>query len=197
MERDIQLEPYYFAKQIQVYNGWLPRNLQSYCSCCIIFGFCPDEILERKLIAGCGTGTTVRPTIRVPPPSGFISVCVRVDCGSPVGCGACVPRWAFRHALSPVNDETVEIGEVDFGAELGTDAAPALKLVGAGWAVGHAASLVVVMHTCRTCCVTTRDCAAAQALGVATLAVCCAHSPHTLLWALWWGQRGEVLYPCR
>lgn len=108
---------------------------------------------------------------------------------SPVGCGAHVPWWAFRHALSTMDDEAVEVGEVDFGAKLGTDAAPALELVGVGRAVSHAASLVVVMHARRTRCVTTRDCAAAQTLRVAALAIRCARSPYTLLWALWWGEK--------
>lgn len=165
--------------------------LAIYLSCSITFSFCPDEILEWKLRAGCGSGTNVRPTIRVPPPSGSISA----DLSSPVGCGACVPRRAFGHALSTVDDEAVEVGEVDFGAKLGTDAAPALKLVGAGWAVGHAAALVVVMHTCSTGRVTAWDCAAAQTLRVAALAVHCACSPCTLLWTLWWGdrERGSII----
>ena len=110
-------------------------------------------------------------------------------CSLPVGCGARVPRRALRHALPAVDDEAVKVGEVDFGAELGTDAAPALKLVGARRAVGHAASLVVVMHTGRACCVTARDRAAAQTLRVAALAVRCARSPHTLVWALRWEER--------
>lgn len=114
---------------------------------------------------------------------------------SPVWCGACVPRWAFRHALSTVDDEAVEVWEVDLGAKLGTDAAPALELVGAGRAVGHAAALVVVMHTCSTGCVTAWDCAAAKTLRVAALAVSCARSPCTFLWTFWWGDReGERKY---
>lgn len=139
--------------------------------------------------AGCGTCTKVRLTIRKPPPSGSISACVRVNCDSPVGCGAHIPRRAFRHALSSVDDKAVKVGKVDLGAELGADAAPALKLVGAGRAFSHTASLVEVMHTGRTCCVTSRDCAAAQTLRVAALAVRCASSPHTLLWTLWWEER--------
>lgn len=74
---------------------------------------------------------------------------------------------------------------MDLGAELGADAAPALELVGVGRAVGHAASLVVVMHACRARRVAVGDDAAAQALGVAALAVRCASSPQTLLRALW------------
>lgn len=111
-----------------------------------------------------------------------------MNCRSPVGCGARVPRRALRHALSAVDDEAVVVGEVEveFGAELSTDAAPTLKLVGARRAVSHTASLVVVMHTCCTCCVATGDCAAAQTLRVAALAVRCARSRHTLLRALWW-----------
>lgn len=91
-----------------------------------------------------------------------------------------------------MDDETVEIWDVHFGAELGADAAPALKLVGVGWAVSNAAPLVVVVHTCRACCVTTRDYAAAQALGVAALAIRCARPTLTLLWALWKRHTGVL-----
>lgn len=93
-----------------------------------------------------------------------------------------------------MDDETVQIREVDFGAELGADAAPALELIGSGRAVGHAASLVVVMHACGARRVTPRGGAAAQALGVAAFAVCSARSPYALLWALWWEKRGNVEY---
>ena len=114
---------------------------------------------------------------------------------SPVGRGLHVPVRALGHALSAVDDEAVEVGEVDFRAELSTDASPALELVGAGRAVGHAAALVVVMCARRTRRVTAGDRAAAQALRVAALTVRGASSPYTLLWALWWGrERGRTCY---
>lgn len=78
----------------------------------------------------------------------------------------------------------MRIREVHFGAELHADAAPALKLVGAWWAGGHAAPLVVVMHAGGAGRIAAGERAAAQALGVAALAVQRARSPSTPLWAL-------------
>lgn len=106
-----------------------------------------------------------------------------IHCSSLVGRCARVPEWTLRHALSSVDDEAVVVGEVDFGAQLFTDAAPALELVGAWRAVGHAAPLVVVMRACSAGGVTLRDRAAAQTLRVAALAGCRAGSPCTLLCA--------------
>lgn len=117
-------------------------------------------------------------------------------CYSLVGSRTCIPWWTFRHALFPVDDETVKIREVHFRAELWCDTAPTLKLVGARWAVGYAASFVGVMHTGSTCCITSRDCAAAQALGVAAFTIHCACLPCTLLWTLWRRQR-KTLYSRR
>lgn len=79
-----------------------------------------------------------------------------------------------------------------FGAELHADAAPALKLVGAWWALGHAAPLMVVMHAGGAGRIAGRERAAAQALGVAALAIQRASSPSTLLWALWRTQKTEL-----
>lgn len=118
----------------------------------------------------------------------------RLNSSSPVWCSTCVPRWTFRHALSSMDNVSVKVGKLGFGAKLGTDAAPALKLVGAWGAVSHAAALVIVMHTCSTCCVTIGDCAAAQTLRVAALAVCCARSQCTLLWAPHCGDRKKGGY---
>lgn len=84
-----------------------------------------------------------------------------------------------------MDDERVRIREVHFGAELHTDAAPALKLVGSRGAFGHAAPVVVVVHAGGAGRITVGQRAAAQALGVAALSIHCASSPSTPLWALW------------
>lgn len=112
-----------------------------------------------------------------------------MHCSSPVWCSACVPRWALRHTLSTVDDEAVKFRKVDFGAKLCIDAAPPFKLVGVRRTVSHTPPLVVVMHTCSTCCVTVRGYAAAQTLRVAALSIRCTRSPRTLLWTLWWRHR--------
>lgn len=78
-----------------------------------------------------------------------------------------------------------------FGAEFHADATPALKLVGARWAFSHAAPLMIVMHAGSTGCITPRECAAAQALGVAALTIHRAISLSTLLWALWRKHRRQ------
>lgn len=85
-----------------------------------------------------------------------------------------------------MDDEGVKEREVDFGAEIFADAPPAFEPVCAWRAVGHAAPFVVVVHARGTCSVTARYRAAAQTLRVAALTLCCASSPSTLLWALWW-----------
>lgn len=126
-------------------------------------------------------------------------LCLNWHCrvkSSPVGCRAGVSRWAIGHALSGVDYEAVELREVDFGAKLSTDAAPALEFVGARRAVGHAAPFMVVMQTCSTCCVTARDCAAAQTLRVAALTISCANSPCTLLWAVCGGTERKRKKEC-
>lgn len=82
----------------------------------------------------------------------------------------CESGGAVRHALSSVDHETVVIRQVDFGAEVLGDAAPALKLVRVGWTVLHAAALVIVVLAGGTGAVVVRHSAAAQALGVAALA---------------------------
>lgn len=84
-----------------------------YCGCCITLTSHPDETSEWKLIAGCGTGTGVRPTMSAAPPCGSVTARLRTDGGSPVGRSARVPRRAFGHALIAVDDEAVEFGEVD------------------------------------------------------------------------------------
>ena len=89
---------------------------------------------------------------------------------SPVCLVACKPGGTVGHALPGVDDEAVEVGQVHPGAELGRDAAPALELVGAGRALGHAAALVVVVQAGRARRVAVRLRAAAQALAVAALA---------------------------
>lgn len=107
-----------------------------------------------------------------------------------------VPRRTLGHALLPVDDERVRLRQVHFGAELHADAAPALELVGARWALGHAAPSVIVVHAGGAGHVASRERAAAQALGVAALAIRRASSPSTLLWALWRAQKRE-LDPCK
>lgn len=83
-----------------------------------------------------------------------------------------------------MDDEAVVVRQVDSGAELGADAAPTLKLVGAGRTVGHAAALVVVVHAGGAGAVAARHAAAAQALRVAAVAARCAGSPDAFLRAL-------------
>lgn len=111
---------------------------------------------------------------------------MRGDCGSPVGCGLHVPVRAFRHALSSVDDEAVEVGQVDFGAELFADTPPALEPVGIARAVGNAAPLVVVVCARRARRVALGGRAAAQTLSVAALAVRRARLARTFLRALCW-----------
>lgn len=82
-----------------------------------------------------------------------------------------------------------------FGAEFHADATPALKLVGARWAFCHAAPFMIVMHAGGTGCITPRERAAAQALGVAALTIHRAISLSTLLWALWRKHRRQN-YTC-
>lgn len=106
----------------------------------------------------------------------------------PVGRGARVARRTLGHALAAVDDEAVLVRQVDLGAELGADAAPALELVGGRRAVGDAAALMEVVHAGRTHRVAVGGGAAAQALGVAALAVGGARPPQALLRALWWTQ---------
>lgn len=91
---------------------------------------------------------------------------------------------AFGHALSAVDDEAVEVGKVDLGADLFADASPALKLVGVARAVGHAAPLVVVVRARRARRVALGGRAAAQTLRVAALSIRSARLPRTLLGAL-------------
>ncbi len=77
---------------------------------------------------------------------------------------------AVGHTLSSMDDEAVVIRQVDLGAEVLGDAAPALKLVRAEWTVLHAAALVIVVLAGGTGPVVAGHSAAAQALGVAALA---------------------------
>lgn len=83
--------------------------------------------------------------------------------------------WAVRHTLSSVDDETVVIRQVDLGAEVLGDAAPALKLVRAERTVLHAAALVIVVLAGGTGPVVVGHSAAAQALRVTALARVRAH----------------------
>lgn len=87
----------------------------------------------------------------------------------------------------------MRIRQVHFGAELHADAAPALKPVGARWALGHAAPVMMVMHAGGAGRITAGERAAAQALGVAALTVHRASLPSTLLWALWRAQKSTVI----
>lgn len=78
----------------------------------------------------------------------------------------------------------MRVRKVHLGAEVHADAAPALEPVGAGRALGHAAPVVVVVHAGGAGSVAASARAAAQALGVAALAVRRASSPSTLVWTL-------------
>lgn len=87
-----------------------------------------------------------------------------------------------------MNDEAVLVRHVDFGAELGADAAPALELVGVRRTVCDAAALVEVVHAGRARRVAVGGRTASQALGVAALAVRSASPPQAIHRALWWTQ---------
>lgn len=78
------------------------------------------------------------------------------------------------------------------GAEVHADAAPTLKAVGAGGALGHASALVVVVHAGGARRVAARQPAAAQALGVAAPPLQRTRSPPTLLWTLWRTQKTQT-----
>lgn len=91
-------------------------------------------------------------------------------------------RWAIRHALAIVDDEVHFAGQVDLGAHLLGDAAPALETVGARRTVLHAAALVGIMLAGGTRHVIPCFCTAPQALWVAALARIRAG----LTLAFWW-----------
>lgn len=109
----------------------------------------------------------------------------RVTHFSPVGGRAGVTGRTLGHALSHVDDEGVEVWVVDFGADFGTDAAPAFEAVGARRAVRHTAALVEIVHAGRARHVAVGSRAAAQALRVAALPLCGASSPSTTWRTLW------------
>lgn len=84
-----------------------------------------------------------------------------------------------------MDDEGVKVRVVDFRADFGADATPALEPVGAWRAVRHAAPLVEVMHAGRARRVAVGSRAAAQALRMAALPLSGASSPSTAWWTLW------------
>lgn len=84
-----------------------------------------------------------------------------------------------------MDDEVHLAGQVNPGADLHGDAAPAFELVGARWAVFHAVAIMKVMLAGGTCHVVVRFGAAGQTLGVTALARICARPLLTLLWTHW------------
>lgn len=76
-----------------------------------------------------------------------------------------------------MDNKVVVAGQVHLGAQVQGDAAPALELVGARRAVGHAAALVVGVQAGRAGHVVAGLRAAAQALAVATLSAVGAGQP--------------------
>lgn len=92
---------------------------------------------------------------------------------------------AVRHALSPVDDESIVIGQVEFGAHVPGDATPALELQGARWAVLHAAILVIIVLAGGTRPVVVGLGAGTQTLGVTARARVSAGPVAANLWANW------------
>lgn len=82
------------------------------------------------------------------------------------------------------------VGQVHLRAQVQGDAAPALKPVGSRGAVGHAATLMVVVNAGRAGHVVVRFGAAAQALAVATVPLVGA-CQLALLRTDWGGQRNR------
>lgn len=95
-----------------------------------------------------------------------------------------VSRGTLGQALSLVDDELGGVAGVvgdlaEAGAVLGGDAAPALVLVGAGWARGQAVPVEVEVAAGDAGPVVAGAAAAPQALGVAALARCRARRART------------------
>lgn len=94
-----------------------------------------------------------------------------------------------------MNDKVSITWQVRLGAHLKCDAAPALKLVRAWWAVWHAALVVEIVEAGGAGPVVVGLAAAAQALTVAALPVVCA-GQLALIWTHWEREnnkgRGEL-----
>ena len=106
----------------------------------------------------------------------------------PISLVAGEARGAVRRTFSPVDDKVRVSGQVDLGAKVHADAAPALKLVSVWGTVRHAVTLVIVVEAAGAGRVVVGFSAAAEALAVATLLPVCARQL-AVLRAYWRRQR--------